>query len=127
MVKEAVHRLVALAFIPQPEGCNVVNHLDSNRQNNNVENLEWTTVKGNTVHGYKYGRVKESQQKATEKAKEVNTKMYEVYKNGVLLGVYNGLEETARAANCNEKTVRNCLKADRISRAGFYFKCLGGE
>lgn len=47
-----VHRLVALKYIPQPEGYNVTNHKDLNKQNNNVENLEWSTVALNTQHGY---------------------------------------------------------------------------
>ena len=45
-----VHRLVALHFVEMKEGCNVVNHLDSNKLNNNSNNLEWTTVSGNTKH-----------------------------------------------------------------------------
>ena len=46
----AVHRLVAKAFIPNPEGLPIINHKDLDRANNFVDNLEWITYKGNSAH-----------------------------------------------------------------------------
>lgn len=119
---ERVHRLVALMFCEKLEGATIVNHLNGVRNDNRAENLEWTTVKGNTIHGYYYGNVKSAQKKATEAARIVNTKIYEVYKNGEYIGIYKGLIATAQAANVSEKTVRNCIKENRCSRNGFFFK-----
>jgi hypothetical protein len=48
------HRLVAIAFLPNPENLPDVNHKDFNRRNNNVENLEWCTEKYNTQYTSKY-------------------------------------------------------------------------
>ena len=45
-----VHRLVAQAFIPNPEGLPEVNHIDESRDNNCVANLEWVTRSGNALH-----------------------------------------------------------------------------
>lgn len=47
---ESIHRLVAIAFIPNATGLPVVNHKDENKQNNNVDNLEWCSARYNTIY-----------------------------------------------------------------------------
>lgn len=52
-----VHRIVAEAFIPNPMMLPVVNHIDSNRSNNHVKNLEWCTQAQNIRHAHSLGRM----------------------------------------------------------------------
>lgn len=51
----AVHRLLAIAFIPNPENKPCINHIDGDKYNNSLDNLEWVTHSENTIHAFKFG------------------------------------------------------------------------
>ncbi len=65
-----IHRLVALAFIPKIKGKPYVNHIDGNKLNNAVENLEWVTSKENIDHACRTGLIKVGEQSTLAKHSE---------------------------------------------------------
>lgn len=49
-----IHRLVAEAFIPNPSNLPCINHIDGNKLNNRIDNLEWCSYSNNEIHAYKH-------------------------------------------------------------------------
>ena len=78
----SVHRIVAMAFIPNPDNKPQVNHIDGDKKNNTVENLEWTTQSENMRHAFRLGLNDISKLLNANKRKVIridgdNTKLYD--------------------------------------------------
>ena len=56
-IKKFVHRLVGETFISNLENLKDINHLDGNKLNNNINNLQWCTHANNMKHGYQFGLI----------------------------------------------------------------------
>lgn len=95
-VRLPVHRAVAIAFIDNPDKKPQVNHKDSNRQNNHVDNLEWVTAKENTIHGVKYGMI-------VEKAPRGEINGQNVYSEKTIRNICKDLENGLRNTDIIKK------------------------
>ena len=73
-----VHRLIALAFIPNPENKPEVNHIDGNKMNNGIDNLEWSTHSENIQHAYQTGLNKGPQGAKNSHAKLTEKQVYAI-------------------------------------------------
>lgn len=78
-----VHRLVAEAFIDNTNNYNYVNHKDENKQNNEVDNLEWCTAKHNCNYGSRISRIKD----------KLNLRVIQLTKDGKEIRRWNSIKE----------------------------------
>lgn len=104
-----VHRLVAQAFIPNPNNLPQVNHIDGNKLNNHVDNLEWVSSYENQQHAVKNG---------LRPLKKIN--QYDLTNH--FIKTWSSLMEASRSLKINKATISFCCQGKRKTAGGFIWK-----
>lgn len=118
-----VHRVVAMAFIPNPDNLPQVNHIDGNKENNKSENLEWVNNSQNQLHAIDVGL---RDIKFAKEAPSFTGSVQAFNKDGTLAFVVSGNKEM-REKGLDFRLVSACLHGKRHTHRGYTFKKLEKE
>lgn len=120
-----VHRLVAQAFIENPQNLPVVNHLDFDYTNNKADNLEWTTLKGNMQYSLVRGRLKRTKEWLEHQKQALNRVMgksvigtNEITGETIFFKALNDCAKSGFQPSC----VSNCCTGKRKHHLGFTWR-----
>jgi hypothetical protein len=107
-----VNRLVAQEFVENPNNYKFVNHKDENKKNNNVDNLEWCTIKYNNNYG---NRIKKYKQKRCKKILQYDL-------NNCFIKEWDSMSEIAEKFKISISGIRNCAIGKFRQFKGFVWK-----
>ena len=108
----AIHRLVARAFIPNPNNLPEVNHKDEDRTNNRVDNLEWCTAEYNTNYGTRNVRAGET----LSKMKKIP--VVQIY-NEKIIKIWDSAKKAGEFLKLDPGNITKCCKGKRKLIGGF--------
>ena len=111
--KRYIHRLVAQHFIPNPENKREVNHIDGNKLNNEVTNLEWVTSSENQIKRHEQGNIKTSHRKVGR---------FDL--DGNLLEEYESIIAAAEAMGVKRGAIDSALYKRHKTSCGFIWNLL---
>lgn len=112
-----VHRLVAEAFLPNPEHLECVNHRDEFRTNNDASNLEWCTVAYNVTYGNAKNKTK---QRFIETGWSRPVEQYD--REGNFIAAFASVSEAGRSINRNPGGISACCNGTRNIAYGYVWK-----
>lgn len=110
---EFVHRLVAMAFVPNPDNKPFINHKDENRRNNVPDNLEWVTTAENNLYG--------SHVERTQSANIVNRRKIQQIKDGVVVATFESVTDAHRKTGIPISSISQSLNGKLSHTHGYQF------
>ena len=113
----SIHRLLAIKYIPNPNNYPVINHIDGNKLNNSIDNLEWCTHSHNTKEAVRLGLMNYSNNCGPcKKVIQINKDTKEIIK------IYNSIIEASKELKINRTGISNCCSGRYKTSGGYIWK-----
>lgn len=116
----SIHRLVAIHFISNPNKLPLVNHIDLDKTNNNVNNLEWVTLSGNMQHAIKHGHCRKNY--VSGENNKVNKPVIQYSLSGKFIREWFSVREAAKQVRVSEETVGSVIRKRKGIAGGFQWR-----
>ena len=116
-----INRLVAEAFIPNPENKPQVNHINGIKTDNRVENLEWASASENIKHSYNVLHRNPTWKNKFGRAHKSSKTVLQI-KEGNVIAEFYGCHEAARNLGLDESTISKCCLGKRNHVGGYQWK-----
>lgn len=118
--KKLVHRLVAETFIPNPNNYPQVNHIDGNKKNNKVTNLEWCTQKHNIQEAWRLGLItRDGIHGFVNNLPDNRRKIKQYDKDGKLVKVWSSMSDVQKELGYSVSSICQCCKGKIKSAFGY--------
>lgn len=129
MYNKQIHRLVAIAFLPNPNNYPIINHIDGNKENNNISNLEWCSYSHNVNEAYRLGLMTISNKHkdcARKLGLSSGKRVMQIDLTGNIINIFNSGRKASLELGISQSGISLCCNGKTETYRGYKWKYIEG-
>lgn len=117
-----MHRVIAATFLENPLNKETVNHIDCDKTNNRLDNLEWATYKEQGEHAARHGRVNITEYQKNCVRAALQKRVYQYTLSGEFIQEYESVKKAAETVGCKHNNISRVCNGIQKTACGFVWK-----